>query len=282
MPDPASQPGRPVRLISGAVRLAIIAMILLCGWKLLETYRDLFGRPNQALHTASRSTEVQRIEIAAILPGAWSFGDVAWGVRLRQLSQSELQQRWQSLGDGSPPGKRSELEGRLLALLQSAGKEQQKGPFRVIEGEMRGCRLRGVIEGQGSSSRLRLAQLAWEDADGWSLVEAIPVSGGGKDSATGHLLPLQKAPSLGRRLNDDGRLAAELLGPVPDFADQCQNLREAGWSVEVRRPGEQGWVVCKKGSEAVGVWRVPGAAEGAGDHLLVVALAGSNTKEEGP
>jgi hypothetical protein len=99
------------------------------------------------------------------------------------------------------------------------------------------------------------------------LFEARPVPNG-KAGKGADLLPLPRdAAALAHRHDTNGRLSAQLIGPAP-FAKCKAHWQEAGWEVSPA-PLEAGLgSICRKGDQAVFVWRWAGPKRS--EYLLLV------------
>src|SRR5262249_37552272 len=268
---PRARPGRSRlrRGLSLAVRLALVLATVGCGWQLVRTYRELFGEPRvpqrgspQAQSTPLDALESVRVAQARLLvPGAWSFGGSSWAVEVRETTTAGLKAAWADTGAGGPAGPESDLERLVLAFLKQSGQESPAGPFPGLVAQLRGGRLRGVVERRAGRDRLRLVQVALPGEGTWALLEVRPLRASrGRQPVEGELLPLPARAVLASRHGEDGAVLAQLAGPVKDLAALRRRWREAGWSVEVSAGHQAGGdsVCCRRGGREVQVWIFPG------------------------
>jgi hypothetical protein len=265
------------RLLTGlghAVRLGLFIAIGLLGWSLVQTCRDLFATaaPTSVPEAAPQKPSADVPSLGELLPGGWALGASDWTCASRQVAAAEVAKCLQGYGEPVEAGTRpADLERAALNWLRKTARRRSAGSgLTVYEALLGTSRVRAVSQGFGTQERLRLAQLVGSAVGGQCpLYEVQPSKAARGLEGNKHLLPLPGGvASAARRWDQQGGLSAEVVGPAAS-GELANSWRQAGWSVERAGTG----FVCRKGDEAVLVWKWGPAQAGANEYLLLVPAA---------
>ena len=279
-PAPATPPTPPppawLRVLSVALKLAVIGLIGLVAWQLIASYRSVLptgggGAPSPSLPPATPSPS--RASPDWLLEsGGWSLGDTPWRVTRTTLTAGERDARLAAPGDPPPPRDPHPLESAVIGWVK------QTDPTPVRDGAVTRYNMtvnrttfRGVVEATPTGPRLRLGQVVWPGPAGrWEVLELVPLSGAAGTSDEPLMPPPAGAAVVARRWAGD-RVAAELVGPIPNDADPAAGWRSAGWTAaSADAPSPLQATRWARGDDARVVVRLP-APPGAPsrEHLLI-------------
>ena len=268
----ASQPPqqvRWVRVISVALRLAVIVLIMAAAWWLINAYRGVVPTRATGPKPQPAAPETDSPGDWLLAPGGWSLGDTPWQMTRANVSGAELPPRMSAEGPPLANRPASAIEADVVEWLKrSAIGGVRKNGIAEYTLTVNHTQFRGVIETTAGGDRLRLGQVAWPDEGGWQLLELLPTAG---EVATAEpLLPPPVGAALVARRWSDGRVVADLVGPVSPDADPAAEWSRTGWSRVVTPGGPVPAERYGRGESVREVWRLPGAAGGASqDYLLV-------------
>jgi hypothetical protein len=280
-PNPPAARPRLVRYWQLAIRLAFVAVILACGFALLDLYRNLFtDAPPPPPRSQPEPTELLPVDTldlrdTLIDDGVWAVGGSEWAVGISHLSPEEAEARLRSHGEplGSGLGEVADLERELLKGVKETGtRTPAPGGGHVYRGTLNEVRVRVVTQIVDGRERVRLGQMLWNTAgdEVMTLLEATPSSSGGTRTAD-PLLPLPPGTALQARRWSGNRVTGELIGPWDDGKPLPAEWEQAGWTRHPLRPGEtDNGLEFRRGGTRVQVWRL-GIPGGIGSLLLIPA-----------
>lgn len=272
---PAAPPQRSLlgRIVSTAVRLALMCVMLAVGWMLIATYRDLITPPPPQGDYGDLFASSGQFTNDLWQPGGWSFGDFAWTLLRRDVEPDRVEQAFTAAGEANTSARPPvELEQDVLTWLREASKSRPEKYGQVYERVLENARIRAVTTGQGDKERLVLLQVGWgAPAKPWTLVELAPTAKAAPKHDV-HLLPLgDSAKSVARRWNESDRLAAELVKPAKNLDYLLNSWQRQGWTVSDRHDVEEGATgfFLTKDDRAIQGWNLPLPGPGEGCILLI-------------
>ena len=86
----ASRPVRWVRVISVALRLAVIVLIMAAAWWLINAYRGVVPTRAAAPKSLPAAADAESPGDWLLAPGGWSLGDTQWQMTRADVSGAEL------------------------------------------------------------------------------------------------------------------------------------------------------------------------------------------------
>jgi hypothetical protein len=258
------------RLFTAAVRVALMVGLLLCGWLLLRTYRDLFSDLNGSSPPHEQTPDLAGGFVESLLqPGSWHFANTAWTLSRVEVDAAGVEAVFNRPAPARPEGAPDRQERDLLTWLRGASKPRDTDDGRLYDNNMGPVRLRAWVSGTGADERLRLARVGWLhhvdrggmriDEGRWIVFEVRPL--GVAQQGEAHLIPPGTgAVSLARRWDAAGKLDAELIRPQRDVETFLTECRAQGWTTHpLLAPTEAGigWRLSGPGG-TLQAWPLPG------------------------
>jgi hypothetical protein len=258
------------RLCTAAVRVALIAGVLLCGWLLLRTYRDLFTDLNGSSPPHEQTPDLAGGFVESLLqPGSWHFANTAWTLSRIEVDAAGVEAVFNRPAPARPVGAMDPQERDLLTWLRGTSKPRdtdepwfaaERDSMRLYDNNLGTVRLRAWVSGSGANERLRLARVGWRHEEGrWIVFEVRPL--GAAQQGEAHLIPPGTgAVSLARRWDAAGKLDAELIRPQRDVETFLTECRAQGWTTHpLLAPTEAGigWRLRGSGG-TLQAWPLPG------------------------
>jgi hypothetical protein len=246
-PTPPTKPTPPLagRIFTSVVRGLLCAGLLLCGWLLLRTYRDLFAEirpipPSNpiAFDQAPGFTE------CLLQQGSWHFTNTSWMLARHDVEAARIEAAFNREVPPRPEGVADEQERAVLKWLQESSKVKPDAGGSIYENARDSLRWRAWTSGTGAAERLRLARVGWQHEPGrWIVFEVRPVVAA--QQGTQHLLPAgAPVESLARRWDGDDHLDAELVRMDRDLdavAEYCRGQRWTTRQLWARSEAGIGW-----------------------------------------